>query len=156
SIHSNEQRDDKDADINGAVAGVATDPELGPYIYRDARGNPHAKVVRTPHGNSRFTQKHWTGKAWQSGMPDHKLPYRLPELLAADPAEWVCITEGEKDAVNVAKLGFIATTTPNGAGGWKSAKLLPYFAHLRRVAVFEDNDPAGRERTERIVKTLRL
>src|SRR5262249_43822412 len=43
---------------------IATDPELGPYIYRDARGNPHAKVIRTPNGKSRFTQKHLNGKAW--------------------------------------------------------------------------------------------
>src|SRR5262249_43390463 len=95
---------------NDATPAPATDPELGPYIYRDARGNPPAKVIRTPNGKSRFTKKHWNGKTWQSGMADRKLPYRLPELLAADPAEWVCITEGEKDAVNVAKLGIIATT----------------------------------------------
>ena len=141
---------------DGATGTPSTDPELGPYIYRDARGNPHAKVVRTPNGHSRFTQQHWTGTAWRSGMPEHKLPYRLPELLAAGPAAWVCITEGEKDAVNVAKLGFVATTNPNGANGWKSAKLIPYFAHLKRIAIFEDNDAAGRERTKRIVKTLRM
>jgi hypothetical protein len=135
---------------------IATDPELGPYIYRDMHGKPHAKVVRTPNGKSRFSQQHWTGTAWRAGTADHKLPYRLPELLAADPAAWVCITEGEKDAVNVAKLGLIATTNPNGAGGWKSAKLVPYFAHVRRVAIFEDNDAAGRERTQRIIKTLSL
>jgi DNA polymerase len=103
---------------NDKVASAETDPELGPYIYRDARGNPHAKVIRTPSGNSRFIQKHWTGKGWQSGMPDHKLPYRLPELLAADPAQWVCITEGEKDAVNVAKPGLLRppTRTARAAG----------------------------------------
>ena len=139
-----------------ASGAASIDPELGPYVYRDARGNPHAKVTRTPNGKSRFSQQHWTGKAWGSGDADHKLPYRLPELLAADPADRVCITEGEKDAVNVAKLGLIATTNPNGAGGWRSAKLVPYFAHARRIAIFEDNDAAGRDRTGRIIETLNL
>jgi RecA-family ATPase/5S rRNA maturation endonuclease (ribonuclease M5) len=147
---------DRGAAINSATGAPSTDPELGPYIYRDARGNPHAKVTRTPTGNSRFTQQHWTGMAWQSGAPDHKLRYRLPELLAADPAARVCITEGEKDAVNVAKLGLVATTNPNGADGWKSAKLIPYFAHVKRIAILEDNDEAGRKRTQRIIETLRM
>ena len=147
---------------NGGTAGSTStgnfsgDPELGPYIYRDARGGPHARVLRTPNSRSRFTQQHWTGTAWASGMSKHKLPYRLPELLAADPSDWVCITEGEKDAVNVAKLGFTATTNPNGANGWKSAKLIPHLAHLRRFAILGDNDDPGRERTTRIIKTLRI
>ena len=135
---------------------LQTDPELGPYIYRDMRGNPHAKVVRTPNGKSRFTQQHWTGSAWRAGMADRKLPYRLPELLAADSAEWVCITEGEKDAINVAKLGFIATTNPNGAKGWNKANLVPWFTPFARIVIFEDNDDPGRERTKRIIRTLSI
>jgi DNA polymerase len=137
-----------------AETETETDPERGPYVYRDARGEPHAKVVRTPNGKSRFTQQHWTGKAWQTGMADRKLPYRLPELLAAKSAEWVCITEGEKDAVNIAKLGLTATTNPNGAQGWKKANLVPWFASFTRIAIFEDNDEPGRERTKRIIGTL--
>jgi DNA polymerase bacteriophage-type len=147
-----------DPHASSGVAGPApkTDPELGPYVYQDACGAPHQRVTRMSHGPSRFTQQHWDGKAWVPGMPTHKLPYRLPELLAADPAEWVCITEGEKDVVNVANLGLTATTNPNGANGWRSAKLVPYFAHVRRIAILEDNDQPGRERTKRIVETLRL
>jgi DNA polymerase len=159
-----EEDDDGDDDPPGGKANghdqhetetkTETDPELGPYIYRDARGNPHAKVIRTPNGKSRFTQKYWDGKAWQPGMAERKLPYRLPELLAANPAEWICITEGEKDAVNVTKLGLTATTNPNGAQGWKKANLVPWFAPFSRIAIFEDNDDPGRERTKRIIETL--
>jgi DNA polymerase bacteriophage-type len=154
--HDREAKMDSYAGGNERDSSHSTDPELGPYIYKDARGNRHARVVRTPNSLSRFTQQHWTGATWQSKGPDRKLPYRLPELLAADRAEWVCITEGEKDAVNLAKLGFVATTNPNGANGWHSAKLIPYFTSLRRIAILEDNDAAGRERTKRIIKTLRL
>src|SRR5262249_25545253 len=91
-----------------------------------------------------------------SGMADRKLPYRLPELLAANPADWVCICEGEKDAVNVAKLGFIATTNPNGAKGWNKANLVPWFTPFARIVIFEDNDDPGRERTKRIIQTLSI
>jgi putative DNA primase/helicase len=147
---------DTGANSGSTAETFSGDPELGPYIYRDVSGKPHAKIVRTPGRQSRFTQQHWTGTAWATGMPKHKLPYRLPELLAADPASWVCLAEGEKDVVNVAKLGFVATTNPNGAKGWNSAKLVPYFAHLRRIAILEDNDAAGRERSKRIIKTLCL
>ena len=139
----------------GKADAPSTDPELGPYIYCDPAGKPYARVARTPGRSSRFTQKHWTGQTWADGMPKRKLPYRLPELLAADPTALVCITEGEKDAVNVAKLGFVATTNPNGAKGWNSAKLIPYFAPLNHFVIFEDNDDPGRERTKRIVTTLR-
>jgi DNA polymerase I len=109
----------------GATASPSTDPELGPTIYRDVRGNPYGKVVRTPNSGSRFAQKHWNGTAWAIGMPERKLPYRLPELLDANPADWVCIPEGEKDVVNLAKLGLNATTNLNGAKGWKTRQAHP-------------------------------
>jgi putative DNA primase/helicase len=38
----------------------------------------------------------------------------------------------------------------------KPAKLIPCIAHLTRIAIFEDSDDAGRDRTKRIIKTLRV
>jgi RecA-family ATPase len=67
--------------------------------------------------------------------------YRLPELLAADPAEIVFICEGEKDADRLAAVGLIATTNPGGAG-----KFVMDFALAlagRKVIVLQDNDEAG-------------
>ena len=43
--------------------------------------------------------------------------YRLPEV---SKAQLVCIAEGEKDCDNLAKLGFVSTTNPFGAGKWRN------------------------------------
>jgi uncharacterized protein (DUF927 family) len=48
------------------------------------------------------------------------VPYRLPELLTADPAAFVFIPEGEKDVDNLRALGLVATCNPGGAGKWRT------------------------------------
>jgi hypothetical protein len=48
-----------------------------------------------------------------------RLPYRLPELLAAEPDQIIFVTEGEKDADNVHALGLTATTNSEGAGKFR-------------------------------------
>ena len=67
--------------------------------------------------------------------------YRLPELRAADPDDWVFVVEGEKDVDNAMKQGLVATTNPMGAGKW----LKTYTNELkgRKLAVLRDNDQAG-------------
>ena len=71
------------------------------------------------------------------------VPYRLPELKKAIAAgRQVCIVEGEKDADNLVKLGFEATTGPMGAGKW-SPQLCPHFTGAR-VVIIPDNDGPGR------------
>src|SRR4051794_22689322 len=40
------------------------------------------------------------------------VPYRLPELLAADPAETVWVPEGEKHCDRLAAQGLVASTSP--------------------------------------------
>ena len=81
-----------------------------------------------------------------------KLPYRLPELLAAPAVTPIHITEGEKDADNLAKLGFIATTNSEGASNWTD-DLNEYFRG-RIVYIHEDNDEQGRKRCQRIARAL--
>lgn len=83
------------------------------YIYRDADGAPYLKVVRT--SAKQFPQWHWSNGRWLSKKPaGPKIPYRLPELIAAKPDEPVFICEGEKDTNNVAALDLIATTSAAG------------------------------------------
>ena len=71
-----------------------------------------------------------------------RLPYRLPELLAADQTAIIYICEGEKDADRLASLGLVATTNPGGAGNWLAA----FSCHLegRTVIILADNDESGR------------
>lgn len=70
-----------------------------------------------------------------------RVPYRLPELVAADRAEIVFVCEGEKDADRLVALGKVATTNPGGAG--KFTADLGQFLRGRRVVALQDNDAAG-------------
>src|SRR5262245_49945819 len=52
------------------------------YIYRDKEGQPYHRVQRTE--NKHFLQSYWCGARWVNGAPlGPRIPYRLPELLAA-------------------------------------------------------------------------
>jgi DNA primase len=87
------------------------------------------------------------------GKPEGpKVPYRLPELLKASLAVPVHITEGEKDADNLAKIELIATTNSEGAARWTDD--LNEFFRDRVVYIHEDNDEEGRKRCQRIARAL--
>ena len=75
--------------------------------------------------------------------------YRLPEVVEAGE---VLIVEGEKDADNLAALGFTATTSPMGAGKWRDH----YNQHLKgkRIVIIPDNDEPGRKHAAQVAKAL--
>ena len=126
-----------------AKAGSA----LAQYVYRQADGTPYLRVVRPG-----FYQSHWNGTAWVKDAPaGPKIPYRLPELLAAEHDD-VLIVEGEKDADNVAALGFTATTNSGGAGKF-TAELADYFKG-KNVYILPDNDEAGARHAQQVAATL--
>lgn len=78
-----------------------------------------------------------------------RLPYRLPELLA-DTSGDLHVTEGPKKADNLhARTGLTSTTWFGGAkrdpeGDWER-----YFAHIKRVIIWMDDDRAGRDAGQR-------
>jgi hypothetical protein len=78
--------------------------------------------------------------------------YRLPDLIAADPAMTVFVVEGEKDADLLASLGLVATTNAMGAGKWRDE----YSEQLRdrHVVVIPDNDRPGREHADAVIASL--
>jgi hypothetical protein len=80
-----------------------------------------------------------------------QVPYRLPELLAAEH-DTVVVVEGEKDANNVAKLGFTATCNAGGAGKW-GPELAQHFKD-REVYVIPDNDQPGVRHAEQVRAAL--
>ena len=122
------------------------------YIYKNHLGQLYLKVEKRspPPGKTRsqYPQFHWTGADWAIGKPaGPKIPYRLPELLAAQakaPTP-VHIPEGEKDANTLAVLGLVATTCSEGAkpGSW-TGELNKWFEGVRQVFIPEDNDDPGR------------
>lgn len=126
----------------------ATPPEGTFYDYRDERGAVLFRVERTGKAGSRFLQHGPDGnggfacrKGCMAGV--RRVPYRLPELLAAPASAIVFVCEGEKDADRLARLGLVATTNAEGAGKWRAE----FAEHLagRRVVVLEDDDAAGRD-----------
>ncbi|MDP9472879.1 MAG: hypothetical protein M3Q71_19835, partial [Chloroflexota bacterium] len=130
--------------------------ELGPivaeYAYTDPDGEVRFRVTR--HHPKTFRPWHLDGRSrWVMGMGGvEPFPYRLTELLAADPALTVHAVEGEKDVDNLRRHGLVATCNPGGAGKWRAA----YAERLRgrRVAILPDNDEPGRAHAAQVAASL--
>ena len=127
---------------------------LTEYVYRDKDGTPYLKTVRT--SAKQFPQFHWENGRWVKGKPaGPKIPYRLPELIAAAPDVPVFASEGEKDADNVAALGLITTTNSEGAGKGKwTTELNRWFAGKQTVYILADNDDHGRRHAREVAAAL--
>lgn len=83
-----------------------------------------------------------------NGGPDEpeRFLYRLPQLIAADRMNgaklWpVYITEGERDADNLAERCAPMLTTTVASGAWRNVDTTPLAG--REVVVVVDNDPRG-------------
>jgi AAA domain len=129
------------------------DPVIASYIYRTGDGKPYLRVQRT--AAKKFWQQHaTTDNGWENGAPKgERIPYRLPELLAADPAKPVYIVEGEKDVDNLGKLGFVATTTSGGSNSRWTPELSRHFAG-RTVYIIPDNDEPGHKYAQHAAQHL--
>ena len=67
--------------ITHQVSGRGAETSMS-YIYQDENGANYLRVVRT--SEKQFPQFHWENGRWVKGKPaGPKIPYRLPELLAA-------------------------------------------------------------------------
>jgi putative DNA primase/helicase len=130
---------------------VAAPDDVIEYVYRLADGDPYLRVSRTP--DKRFWQSHWDGSAWINFKPDGpKIPYLLPELVAAPVDAPVFVCEGEKDADRLAGHGLVATTASEGAGRW-TADLNQWFGG-RTVFVLADNDSTGQKHARQVADNL--
>jgi putative DNA primase/helicase len=119
--------------------------EASSLLYQAVRFEPKGFSQRRPEGAGGWVYK-------LNGV--RRVPYRLPELLAADPAELVFIVEGEKDADRLASLGFVATTNAGGAGKWRGE--FGEFLRGKRVVIIPDNDGPGREHATKVARSLRV
>ena len=147
------ERDNRPAEV-WQLGAHRTGPVF--YDYRDEAGEILSRVKRTP--DKRFFQLGPDGKGGfhsVSGCMDgvRRVPYRLPELLAADPKRIVFVVEGEKDADRLATLGLVATCNAEGAGKFRP-ELVPHFAG-RRIVVIADNDQPGRDHAADVADKLR-
>lgn len=130
----------------------------GLHCYRDADGDPLFWRARCKHpdGRKEIRPFHWNGSEYTPGEPPAptagKVLYRLPELLAADPAAPVWIVEGEACADMLAKLGLTATTS----GSCSSADGADWTPLQGRSArLWPDHDEAGTKYADAVEARLR-
>lgn len=113
--------------------------ESGVLLYQVCRFEPKDFRQRIPNGDG------WT---WGLGETRRVL-YNLPAVLAAD---FVWLTEGEKDAETINAFGFVGTTNPMGANKW----IAEYGATLRGkdVAILPDGDEKGAAHRDLLLKEI--
>ena len=112
------------------------------YDYASPDGEVLYQVLRYEHPTKEktFLQRRPDGRGgWLSGRGE-PIIYRWQEV-AARPSEAVYVVEGEKDADNLAAVGLLATTVPNGS--WPE-DLSPLKG--RKIYVLADNDAAGEKK----------
>lgn len=124
-------------------------PIRATYPYRNEQGELLFEVVRfdTNDPDERFRQRQPDGKGdwiWKiKGV--RRVLYRLPELIAAVKAgARVLICEGERDANTAVRLGYAATTAPEGINKWR--KEYDEILHGADLVIVSDNDQQVRDK----------
>ena len=126
------------------------------YPYTDADGRLLFEVVRFDPKDFRQRRpdpEHHGAWLWNMKAVDRVL-FRLPDVLKAVAAgEQVYVTEGEKDALALVRLGLCATCNAGGAGKWQDS----YTAALKgaRIVILPDRDDPGRKHGELVARALR-
>jgi len=127
------------------------------YNYHDENGHLAFQKRRfvDEDGRKTFRQRRPDGSGgWINYLGDiPKILYNLPAVLKAkEEKEEIWIVEGEKDADTLIAMGVVATTMPNGAGGWLDI-------HTEVLAgatalIIADNDETGRQHAAYVLQEL--
>ena len=127
----------------GIVATYSYLDENGTLLYECVRYEPKDFRQRSPK----------SGGGWNWSTKDiERVPYLLPELMAANPSKWVFVVEGEKDADALNKIGLVATCNIGGAGKWCD-DYNTYFKD-RKVVILPDNDEVGQQHGQKVAQSL--
>lgn len=98
-------------------------------------------IYRKPDGSKAASWRRYEGDTLVKGLEGLKMPlYHVYSL--ADKSKPIFVVEGEKDVETIERLGFTATTSPNGAG---SKWLEEYSKELAgaEVIILANNDEVG-------------
>ena len=114
------------------------------WRYHDSAGEECSLVMRwdTEQGKTfRPISLRADGKWRRKAMLEPKPLYYLPRLNTLGDEETVYIAEGEKCAVELAKLGLASTTSSGGSQAARKTDWRPLAG--RSVVIWPDNDKAG-------------
>jgi hypothetical protein len=128
--------------------GDARDQSVATYDYYDENGNLLFQVCRT--SDKKFPQRRPDGNGgWIWNIKGvRKVPFRLNEVTEAIANDHpILIVEGEKDVLNLERIGIAATCNPGGASepGKKPKWTKEYSEMLRgaNIIVVPDHDAPG-------------
>ena len=130
---------------------------LGEYIYYDQNGEPFLKVRKCRDGTGKKQypavslgrQRLGQGQAQWPEDPLSTAATRSP----LRPRSMCYFCEGEKDADNLAKMAFVATTASEGAAAKWDPGLTPFFKD-RHVVILPDADRPGRAHAQKVAKAI--
>ena len=123
------------------------------FVYSDPKtGKPELIVLRLrkPDGKKSFLQVRPEGEGFVFGSPPKPLPIYNRTRLAQ--AIEVFVVEGEKCVHALHNLGFVATTSPGGAGKAGYADWGPLAG--KRCLLWPDNDPPGKRHMRDVQEIL--
>ncbi len=123
------------------------------YPYHDENGQELFQCVR--YEPKDFRQRYKANGQWIYNLQDvRRALFRLPQVIeAVGEGKQIFFVEGEKDVLNLEKIGITATTTPMGAGkNWDDT----YSEALTGadVIILPDNDQAGKDHAQKVAKAL--
>ena len=123
------------------------------YEYKDLDGN----IV---HSTIRYNPKKFLQRRPDPARPGEYIWKKVFEgitpilynLQAVHEAQTVFAVEGEKDCDNLAKCGYVATTSPMGAGKWRESFSEALIG--KTVYIIADFDPAGEKHAKTVAQSL--
>ena len=125
------------------------------HVYEDENGKPVARktIQKLSNGDKRTVWERMENGVYQKGLRGYKPPlYHLPALLS-DPQNTVFLVEGEKDVETMERMGFLATSSPNGAGSPLAKSHIEQLRN-RAVVILADNDETGEKHAKRTAEQL--
>ncbi len=128
--------------------------QLRTHVYQNMNHDKIATktIYRKLDGSKTAVWHRYEGNTLVKGLNGLQMPlYHVYNLT--DSTKPVFIVEGEKDVETMERLGYIATTSPNGAGSkWKD-DYTKYFKNFD-VIILADNDEVGLKHAENIAEKI--
>ena len=128
-----------------AISTGKNKEEIIRYEYKTETGETTGTKCRKGEGKAK---RIW----WEGGRPQKPCLYKVQGLLNSIGP--IYLPEGEKDCDSLGILGLTATVSSEGTSRpW--SKDFNHFVEGRDIIILEDNDPAGKKRSYKLLQALK-